>query len=450
MVAAGGQRALHKTRTGIVSGRCTRGLLTACLTASGTACEAPSLPTRPPQVTIVKQEKVPCLADNSAAFVLSDDRRALLLKPHGHGDVHALLHRQGIADRMLQRGLRYIVFFQDTNGLAFNGLPAALGVSSAAGLHLNFVSVQRKAGDACGALMRLSKRDGSAATVNVEYNHVDALLRGAGQAGDVGDAEGWSAFPGNTNQLIFDLPAYCAALARTAGLVPEFVNPKYADGAKERFKAPTRLECMMQDFAALLPPDSPVGFTAVEGALAYCPVKSNRPDAIRKAAEGLPPASLSAGEMALYHANAHKLSNAGMDVEVGPEVDLGGLSFPRAPLISLAAAFAPAYGAVMDKVRGGWVSQRSSLVLEAANVRIDDVELDGALVVKAVPEAAVRIKHLKVQNAGWTLDAPGGEAGLGEVDRMRGYVLHKRETKLLEFTEAGTYEVEGDAIRKTS
>lgn len=30
------------------------------------------------------------------------------------------------------------------------------------------------------------------------------------------------------------------------GLVPEFVNPKYADASKNRFKKPTRLECMMQ------------------------------------------------------------------------------------------------------------------------------------------------------------------------------------------------------------
>ena len=30
------------------------------------------------------------------------------------------------------------------------------------------------------------------------------------------------------------------------GLVPEFVNPKYADAAKNKFKKPTRLECMMQ------------------------------------------------------------------------------------------------------------------------------------------------------------------------------------------------------------
>ena len=36
-------------------------------------------------------------------------------------------------------------------------------------------------------------------------------------------------------------------------MVPEFVNPKYATPAKDVFKSPTRLECMMQDFPKLLP-----------------------------------------------------------------------------------------------------------------------------------------------------------------------------------------------------
>lgn len=37
-----------------------------------------------------------------------------------------------------------------------------------------------------------------------------------------------------------------AALDRTKGIMPEFVNPKYADAEKTVFKKPTRLECMMQ------------------------------------------------------------------------------------------------------------------------------------------------------------------------------------------------------------
>ena len=39
----------------------------------------------------------------------------------------------------------------------------------------------------------------------------------------------------------------------------EFVNPKYTDGARSAFSSPTRLECMMQDYAWLLPQGAKVG-----------------------------------------------------------------------------------------------------------------------------------------------------------------------------------------------
>ena len=75
------------------------------------------------------------------------------------------------------------------------------------------------------------------------------LLRAA-VAGDVADASGFSPFPGNINQLLYKLggaDGYAAVLRRTGGAIPEFVNPKYADASKTKFKSPTRLECMMQE-----------------------------------------------------------------------------------------------------------------------------------------------------------------------------------------------------------
>ena len=58
--------------------------------------------------------------------------------------------------------------------------------------------------------------------------------------------KGFSPFPGNTNQLILKLKPYCKTLDITDGIVPEFVNPKYADSKRTVFKKATRLECMMQ------------------------------------------------------------------------------------------------------------------------------------------------------------------------------------------------------------
>jgi UDP-sugar pyrophosphorylase len=48
------------------------------------------------QVTLLKQEKVPCLQDNDARLALDPkDPFKVMTKPHGHGDVHFLLHSTG-------------------------------------------------------------------------------------------------------------------------------------------------------------------------------------------------------------------------------------------------------------------------------------------------------------------------------------------------------------------
>lgn len=82
----------------------------------------------------------------------------------------------------------------------------------------------------------------------MEYNQLDPLLRSSGfPDGDENDpTTGYSPFPGNINQLLFQLEPYVDTLKETKGVMPEFVNPKYKDPEKTIFKKPTRLECMMQ------------------------------------------------------------------------------------------------------------------------------------------------------------------------------------------------------------
>lgn len=228
----------------------------------------------PDQVTLVKQEKVAALQDNEARIARDDeDKYAVQTKPHGHGDVHLLLHQSGLARKWADEGRQWVCFFQDTNALAFRSIPAAVGVSKAMGLHMNSMTIPRKvrpplprsasppacapltppprprpqAKDAVGAIVRLAGADGREMTCNVEYNQLDPLLRATvNREGDVPDDTGFSPYPGNTNQLILHLPRYAATLERSGGLMPEFVNPKYKDDTKTTFKKPTRLECMMQ------------------------------------------------------------------------------------------------------------------------------------------------------------------------------------------------------------
>jgi len=116
----------------------------------------------PGQITLLKQEKVACLSDSAAHLALDPaDRLRIQTKPHGHGDVHALLHSSGLARRWRDReggGVRWVAFFQDTNALVFRALVPALGLSAEKGLDVNSVAVPRRAKEAIGAIATLTWR----------------------------------------------------------------------------------------------------------------------------------------------------------------------------------------------------------------------------------------------------------------------------------------------------
>ena len=82
-----------------------------------------------PQLLVLKQEKVAALVDVEARISMLDPF-TVDTKPHGHGDVHAVLHRNGLPQRWLTEGRRHVVFLQDTNAIAFVCLLSALGVSA--------------------------------------------------------------------------------------------------------------------------------------------------------------------------------------------------------------------------------------------------------------------------------------------------------------------------------
>ncbi len=178
--------------------------------------------TVPGQISIVKQELVPALKDSSGRFALNEkDPYEIQTKPHGHGDIHLLLHQSGLVRKWDTEGRRWVVFFQDTNGLVFHALPSFLGSSVANDFALNSLTVPRKPGEAVGGICTLRATDGSNAslTINVEYNQLDPLLRATiSPQGDVADpATGYSLFPGNINVLCLSLPVYSKVLARTSG-----------------------------------------------------------------------------------------------------------------------------------------------------------------------------------------------------------------------------------------
>ena len=86
------------------------------------------LPSVTPPLDWQHAAQVACLSDGEAHLALDkDDHFAIQTKPHGHGDVHVLLHSLGLLRRWVAAGVKWVAFFQDTNALVFRGLPAAIG-----------------------------------------------------------------------------------------------------------------------------------------------------------------------------------------------------------------------------------------------------------------------------------------------------------------------------------
>lgn len=107
------------------------------------------------QITIIKQEKVPALISNSAKISMLNPY-CINTKPHGHGDVHSLMYSQGIASKWLENGIKWVVFFQDTNSLAFHTLAAMIGVSLDLNLDVNSLAIPRVAKQPIGAITKLT------------------------------------------------------------------------------------------------------------------------------------------------------------------------------------------------------------------------------------------------------------------------------------------------------
>nr|GEU99093.1 UDP-sugar pyrophosphorylase [Tanacetum cinerariifolium] len=341
---------------------------------------------KPTQIKLLKQEKVACLADNDARLALDPNNKYIIqTKPHGHGDVHALLYSSGLLKEWKDAGLRWVLFFQDTNGLLFKGIPSALGVSASKEYHVNSLAVPRKAKEANGGITKLTHTDGREMVINVEYNQLDPLLRATGHA-DV-----LFIYEYGPLQLILELGSYIDELSKTGGAIKEFINPKYTDSTKTAFKSSTRLECMMQDYPKTLPASARVGFTVTEKWLAYAPVKNNPQDAA-KVPKGNSNHGATSGEMAIYRANNMILKKAGVNVDNPVTEVFNGQEVEVWARIVWKPKWAVTFADVKSKVSGNnSVSKKSTLVIKGRDIFIEDLSLDGALIVDSVDGAKVKV-----------------------------------------------------------
>jgi len=394
------------------------------------------------QIYIVEQgDGVPALVDNEARFAIdSEDPYKIITKPHGHGDIHSLLYKNQVTKEWQESlGIDYIVLFQDTNGLAFHTLPLLLGVSEQHGFIMNSLCVLRKARQAIGGIVKLHNvSTGQERTINVEYNQLDPLLRTTEEFKD-GDANatttGYSPFPGNINQIVFQLNGYNKVLERTKGVMPDFVNPKYKDSTKTLFKKPTRLECMMQDFPTILNSKESklVGFTQAESSICFSPVKNTVADGVALQTKGTPAGTAATGEADQYAAQRIFLRSLGCQVTEADPCIYNGIRVVPGPAIVLKPDFMSCPGDLRTKFpfpKRVTITSRSTLVVEGSGVVIESLKLDGCLVVKADPGEKLTIKDKYVKNKGW-VHVPNSDSET-EVIRMRGFIIDRKETERFE------------------
>lgn len=274
-------------------------------------------------------------------------------------------------------------------------------------------------------------------TINVEYNQLDPLLRTTEEYkdGDVNDESGYSPFPGNINQLVFQLNAYNKVLERTKGNMPEFVNPKYTDDTKTDFKKPTRLECMMQDFPTVLEADetTKVGFTRLAAELCFSPVKNSVADGVALQEKGIAPGTAATGEADQYGAIRIIMKSIGCHIEEHEPVDYNGIKVVPGPAIVLKPDFACCPGEYTikfpapEKVK---ISARSTLVLRGPGITIESLDLDGALVIDVDRGEEAIVRDLIVKNDGW-VQVPVSTHD-DEKIAMRGFQLERKDARYIE------------------
>ena len=286
---------------------------------------------------------------------------------------------------------RYMVQFMDTNVLAFNCIPASIGASEKFNFDVNSIVVPRRPKDAIGIICKLTNRNGDSVVQNVEYNQVDSLLKDRYNGkGDVANEKGLCDFPGNLNVLVFRISSYLNVLEESKGLVPEFVNPKYADEERTKFKSPTRLECLMQDVPKLIKHGEKVGYTYFERWFCFTACKNNLHDACQKLKNNETGESAFTVERDIFSYNERILKEIIGKLEVikdGPDNELviNGCDVKFGAKIIIYPSFAPTVTELRNKLnhmKGKITMTNNSTLILKNDILIEEgIDLDGYLVV---------------------------------------------------------------------
>ncbi len=334
-----------------------------------------------------------------------------LMKPGGHGVIWKVAKDQGIFDWLQEEGRQKILVRQINNPVASTdyGILAFCGVGFAEEKLFGFASCPRQVGSAEGMNVLIQKLDRACLT-NIEYSYFQKF-----GIEDVPEQMGslYSRFPSNTNILFADIAAIDEAVNHCP-IPGMLVNLKKVTMDGKEIEV-ARLESTMQNIADC--------FEASKAYLTYNHRRKTISTTKKPYQMGQPLLETPEGCFYDMLQNAHELLKQHCQFSL-PAIPDPNAYIQHGPsfLFQYHPALGPLYSIIGQKIRGGTFSAQSELKLKIAEVRIENLQLEGSLHIIAdqimgqLDEEGIlhysenvgrcRLINVKVQNRGFDPHAP--------------------------------------------
>ncbi|MDR1695980.1 MAG: UTP--glucose-1-phosphate uridylyltransferase [Endomicrobium sp.] len=409
------------------------------------------------KIYIMTQKNVPGILGPDGRLAIAEDKDeagnptghySLETKPHGHGDVHELMYRTGVAGELQKAGKSKLMFIQDTNGAVMNTALSMTGMMFEEGKKLAVGTVAIDPGvDAVGSLIEVTDPEtGRTYVFNLEYNYVKEMIKN----GTIKQEDVPNYINGNVNIFAVDVGAYIGILERTEGKVGEFTNPKPSSDPNT-YKSTARIETEMQRIYTEFAEDEVGIINFHDRPFAFTTAKNGIRNADGSFVEGEQKETLPSSEEDINENYRKILRFAGVEVsEAGEEITLG-QQYKRGSQIKLRN-----WGYTPDSVKARFsgkntISARSAVRLDG-NVGFNGLSVDGAVNVVAAKGVSVRLNGA-IQNDGYrtVMYADDGEKARELLEQkqydlmsqygVRGYYAEKLQELDIKITRPGNYEV---------
>lgn len=364
-----------------------------------------------------------------------------VLKPGGHGVIWKLARDEGIFEWLKSLGCKKALLRQINNPIAGldYGLIAFSGIGCSRNMAFGFASCDRLVQAAEGVVVLVERPSGDIVLTNVEYCDFEKF--------GIEDKplrldHPYSRFSSNTNILFADLEAVENAVATHPfpGLLMNLKPGAIVDeSGVEKEVLIARLESTMQNIADAMPERKGGSFPLKTEKTFVVRNKRHKTISVAKKAYQAEKSMIETPELCFYEllrANAELLVHCGLElpafcqpeeyIQKGPSV-----------LFLYHPALGPLYSIIQQKVRGGQIADRSELIIEAAEVDIQNLSLSGSLqiqakqVLGAIDEAGILrfsdqvgrvvLHNVHIENKGvdWTAGAPFWKMNLNRFETVQ-------------------------------